>query len=116
MEDFIKVESLEHALELNGETLERFNWRTERDSDGEKAGKELEAIAKAINNGKVLKVEEFRYWPVFIGSGSDFLFHHYDYVYSSSHVCARLTVNCGDAVIFFGKQHLAIWQRYIEGQ
>lgn len=39
MKDFIKVTSLEHALQLNGETIEQFNHRTQFDDDVQRAGK-----------------------------------------------------------------------------
>lgn len=72
--EFVNAMSLEEALTLNGETVEQFNYRTERDSDGEKAGKELAAISKAINGGKHMDytdTDEEKWLPVFraVGSG-----------------------------------------------
>lgn len=121
MEKFIKVMSLEEALKINGETVEQFNWRTERDSDGERAGKELDAIAKGMNNGKHLDYKDTSVWkcfPVFraVGSGSGFVFNDFAHARSFSYVGARHLVINGDAAEFFGTQHRETWNRYINGQ
>jgi hypothetical protein len=121
MKKFVKVMSLEEALTLNGETVEQFNYRTERDSDGEKAGKELDAMSKAINGGEHMDYKDTRVpkWsPVFwsVGSGSGFAFYYSHCVISNSYVGARHTVFSEEASDFFGTQHADTWNRYINGQ
>jgi len=119
--EFNKPTSLQEALDFNGETLEQFNHRTQFDTDGQKAGKELEVIALAINKGKVLTYKDTsyrKYFPVFwsVGSSRGFAYNSYDYNAANSLVGARLTVVSAEAAKFFGTQHLSIWDRYINGQ
>lgn len=78
--------------------------------DRQKAGKELESIAKAINNGQIFKKGEWRYWPVFVGPGiSDFVVIGSDVNYGSN-----FPVSSKKAAESFLKEHLAIWQRYTQ--
>lgn len=121
MKKFIKVMSLKEALKLNGETLEQFNHRTERDTDGQKAGKELEVLSYAINGGKHMDYKDTsvrKWFPLFwsVGSGRGFAFDRSSFAYSFSHVSARHTVISEEASDFFGTQHKDIWDRYINGQ
>lgn len=115
MKDFIKVTSLEHALQLNGETIEQFNHRTQFDDDVQRAGKELEVIAYAINRGRSMKLRERRYHPVFVRFGACLAFNYSGCYYSFSNVNARHTVISMEASDYFGEQHVSIWQRYMEG-
>lgn len=115
-----KPETLEEALAYNGETMEQFNARTVFDTDGQKAGKELEAVALALNEGKPMDYKDTsvgKYFPVFwaVGSGRGFSFLSCGYVFSRSVVGARLCVRDGDTATYFGKQFISIWDRYING-
>lgn len=110
------LDSFEAALEINGETIEEFNKRTEHDDDQERAGKELAAIYKAIRQGN----EDGRYYPYFnnpnrSGSGSGFSFDAYGYVCVYSFVGARLTADTAEKATFVGKKFTSIYQRYING-
>lgn len=115
-QDFVKVESLEHALQLNLVTMEEFNHRTQFDTDGQRAGKELEEIAYAINGGRVMGHDEERHYPCFGGYLAVFDFEGSYCIKADLRTDHHLTVCSAAAAYFFGTQHLPIWKRYVEGK
>lgn len=113
--EYQKIDSLQAALDHNGKTKEQFDYETERDTDAQKAGKEIEEICKAVRNGN----KDGRYYPWFRSAGSARGFScngcYCDHVYSF--VGARHTVDCAEKAIFIGKHpaFLPIWDRHING-
>lgn len=109
------IDSLQAALDHNGKTKEQFDFETERDTDAQKAGKEIEEICKAVRNGN----KEGRYYPWFWSAGSarGFSYCGYDCDRGLSIVGARHTVDCAEKAIFIGKHpaFLPIWDRHING-
>lgn len=108
------ITSFEKALEYTGETIEQFNHRTQFDTDQQRAGKEIEVIAEAIRQGQK---GEYDYYPWFWSARSSrgFSFRDYDYVNSNSSVASRHTVDSAEKATFMGKQHINIYDRYING-
>jgi len=113
-----RITTLEAALAYNGKTQERFDWETERDTDQQKATKELEEIALALREGKELEMGARWYYPwmrkpVAAGSGSRFSYDGYDYVSDDSDVGARLSVDTSEKAIYMGKQFPSIYTRHL---
>lgn len=111
-----RIKSHQDALDWKGETIEDFNWRTERDTDQQKATKELEDIADALRDGNELG--SYWYYPYFKkvakpGSGVGFAYHGYYYDDDRSYVCARLCVDTADKAIYMGKQFESIYNRHL---
>lgn len=109
-----RIKTLEDALEYNGKTVEQFNWETERDSDAQKADKELEEIALALREGKQLTIGQKWYYPYFYkptGSSSSFSYHDYGYAHVNAFVGARRSVDTSEKAIYMGKQFAAIYTR-----
>lgn len=109
-----RIKTLEDALEYNGKTVEQFNWETERDSDAQKADKELEEIALALREGKQLTIGQKWYYPYFYkptGSSSSFSCRGYCYDFDYAFVGARRSVDTSEKAIYMGKQFAAIYTR-----
>ncbi|MGJ1305152.1 hypothetical protein [Sphingobacterium multivorum] len=109
-----RIKTLEDALEYNGKTVEQFNWETERDSDAQKADKELEEIALALREGKQLTIGQKWYYPYFYkptGSSSSFSCRDYYYDNDNAIVGARRSVDTSEKAIYMGKQFAAIYTR-----
>ncbi|HWK58137.1 MAG TPA: hypothetical protein VNQ80_12395 [Parapedobacter sp.] len=108
------IVSVEKALEYRGETIEQFNYRTQFDTDQQRAGKELEVIAEAIRQGQK---GDYDYYPWFNSARSarGFSFGDYRCAYSVSCVASRLTVDSSEKATFMGKTHIGIYDRYING-
>lgn len=113
------IVSLEKALEYTGESIQHFNYRTQFDTDQQRAGKELEVIAEAIRQGNELGQEEGDCWyyPWFNAARSarGFSFDGDDHDNSSSLVAARLCVETPEKATFMGKQHIDTYNRYVNG-
>lgn len=111
-----RIDSLEAALAYNGKTIERFNWETERDTDAQKADKEIEEIALALREGKELAMDQRWYYPYFkrdAGSSSSFSFCAYHYADDHAGVGARRSVDTSEKAIYMGKQFISIYNRSI---
>lgn len=111
-----RIKTLQDALDYNGKTLERFNWETERDTDQQKATKELEEIATALREGKNLEMQDYWYYPYFekpAGLGSGFSYFDYRYVFTLSSVGARLCVDTSEKATYMGKQFISIYNRHL---
>ncbi len=109
-----RIKTLEDALEYNGKTVEQFNWETERDSDAQKADKELEEIALALREGKPLTIGQKWYYPYFYkptGSSSSFSYDDYGFDLDDACVGARRSVDTSEKAIYMGKQFAAIYTR-----
>lgn len=111
-----RIKTLEDALEYNGKTVERFNYETERDTDTQRAGKELEEIAKALREGKALKMNQRWYYPwMYKPTGSAVGFSYGDSYYDLDYafVGARLSVDTPEKAIYMGKQFAHIYTRHL---
>lgn len=109
-----RIKTLEDALEYNGKTVAQFNWETERDSDAQKADKEIEEIATALREGKTLEMGQKWYYPYFYkptGSSSSFSYDDYLCVGVGAHVGARRSVDTPEKAIYMGKQFASIYTR-----
>lgn len=110
-----QIDSLKAALDYNGETEEQFNWRTERDTDQQKADKEWEAICLALREGKELEMGAKWYYPYALkptaGSGSGFSFRGFDYGFGYSTVGARHSLDTSEKAIYAGKKFISILTR-----
>lgn len=110
-----RIKTLQDALDWKGETLEQFKFRTERDTDQQKATKELELIAEALREGEPLGEKWF--YPYFVkpkaGSGSGFSFSGYGCDGDLSYVGARLCVDTSEKAIYMGKQFIEIYNRHL---
>src|SRR5690606_11939252 len=78
-----RIKTLDDALEYNGKTREQFEYETERDTDSQRADKEIEEIAEALREGKELEMGQRWYYPVFrkpTGSSCSFSYDdcHFD--------------------------------------
>ncbi len=112
--DFRNITSLEAALLFNGKTKEQFENETERDTDGQKATKELEEIALAIREGKHLSMKHRWYYPYFErNSVGGFSCDGYYCDCAYSYVGARLSVDSSEKAIFMGKTFEAIYNRHL---
>lgn len=112
-----RIISLPAALAYNGKTQEQFDWETERDTDQQKATKELEEIALALREGKELEMGDKWYYPWMrkpvAGSGSRFSCSGYVYGHVCSNVGARLSVDTSEKAIYMGKQFPEIYTRHL---
>lgn len=112
-----RITSVEAALEYNGKSLERFAWETERDTDQQKADKELEEVCRALREGKELRMEDAWFYPRMLrpdaGSGSGFSYAGYFYDRDGSGVGARHCVDTSDKAIYLGKQFSALLTRVL---
>ncbi|MBB2149154.1 hypothetical protein [Pedobacter gandavensis] len=110
-----RIQTLLDALDYNGETMEQFNWRTERDTDQQKADKEWEAICLALREGKELEMGAKWYYPYALkpeaGSGSGFSYGGYGCAYVCSGVGARHSLDTSEKAIYAGKQFISILTR-----
>jgi len=110
-----RIDSLEAALDYNGETIEQFNWRTERDTDAQRADKEWEAICLALREGKELEMGAYWYYPYVLkpkaGSGSGFSYYDYHYDGAYSVVGARHSLDTADKAVYAGKKFISILTR-----
>ncbi|GAB1462205.1 hypothetical protein [Pedobacter sp.] len=112
--DYTDIKTLQNALDYNGKTLKQFNWETERDTDQQKATKELEEIAKALRLGNELTMTDTWYYPYFRrNSVSGFSFNDYDCDRAYSIVSSRLCVENSDKAIYMGKQFIEIYNRHL---
>lgn len=111
-----QIDSLQAALDYNGKTLERFLWETERDTDQQKATKELEEIATALKEGKELEMGDYWYYPYFrkpAGSGSGFSFDDCSCDHVGSAVGSRLCVDSSEKATYMGNQFTSIYTRHL---
>lgn len=109
-----RIDSLEAALKYNGKTMEQFNHETERDTDGQRAGKELEEIALALREGKELDMSQKWYYPYFRrAAGSVAGFSCGDYACDYSTVGARICVDTTEKAVYMGKKFTDIYTRYL---
>lgn len=111
-----RIDSVEAALEYNGKTRQQFDWETERDNDAQKAGKELEEIAKALREGKPLEMGHRWYYPWFnkpSGSSRSFSVCDYFCACGLAVVGARLSVDTSDKALYMGKKFADIYTRYL---
>lgn len=109
-----RIDSLQAALDYNGKTMERFNWETERDTDAQKAEKEIEEIALALREGKELTMDQRWYYPYFernTGSAVGFSFNDYFFDVGCALVGARRSVDTSEKAIYMGQQFIAIYNR-----
>lgn len=113
-----RIKSFQDALDYNGETLEQFEHRTQFDTPGQKAGKQLEVIALALNQGTPRSRTDRWYYPWFerVSSGVGLSFGGFvaDGGYAS--VGSRLCVNSRENAIHFGKEFIELWSLYIYGK
>ncbi|WP_312139480.1 hypothetical protein [Sphingobacterium sp.] len=109
------IVDLPSALAFNGKTQEQFDWETERDTDAQRADKELEEIATALREFKPLSMSERWYCPYFerqnTGSFSSFSFCAYNCDIDYAGVCARHCVDTSEKAIYMGKQFIKIYNR-----
>lgn len=110
-----RIKSLQDALDYNGETRAQFDLRTQYDTPGQKAGKVLEAVALALNEGKRLTKEDRWYYPWLerVASGVGLSFSDYDIAYDCAVVGARLCVNSSEKARHMGRTFLAEYAEYI---
>ncbi|HMR18383.1 MAG TPA: hypothetical protein PKA53_03705, partial [Sphingobacterium sp.] len=102
------------ALTYNGKTRERFDWETERDTDAQKADKELEEVATALREGKPLEMGERWYYPIFnrpTGSSRSFSVDGYLYDDDYAAVGARHSVDTSEKALYMGRQFIEIYNR-----
>lgn len=102
-----RIDSLQAALDYKGETMEQFNWRTERDTDQQRADKEWEVICFALREGKDLEMGAKWFHPYLRKSGSGFSYGYY-YVIDYSGVGARHSVDTAEKAIYAGKKFISI--------
>ncbi|AIM37411.1 hypothetical protein KO02_12465 [Sphingobacterium sp. ML3W] len=111
-----QIDSLDAALEYNGKTKERFNWETERDTDAQKAEKEIEEIALALREGKELEMGQRWYYPYFLKpTGPAVGFSSYGYLCDDgiARVGARRSVDTSEKAIYMGKKFIDIYNRLL---
>lgn len=110
-----RITTFQDALDFNGETLEQFEHRTQFDTPGQKAGKSLEVIALALNEGTPRSRTDRWYYPWFervsSGVGLSCIDDGYDDEYAI--VRSRLCVNSRENAIHFGKQFIELWSLYL---
>lgn len=109
-----QIKTLDDALAYNGKTKEQFAWETERDSDAQKADKELEEIALALREGKPLTMGQRWYYPYFnkpTGSSVGFSYLGYFCDCDDAVVGARHSVDTAEKAIYMGKQFVDIYTR-----
>lgn len=113
-----RIKSFQDALDYNGETLEQFEHRTQFDTPGQKAGKQLEVIALALNEGTPRSRTDRWYYPWFDRVSSGVGLSYYDYVFGLEYasVGSRLCVNSRENAIHFGKEFIELWSLYIYGK
>ena len=113
-----RIKSFQDALDYNGETLEQFEHRTQFDTPGQKAGKQLEAIAMALNEGTPRSRTDRWYYPWFerVSSGVGLSYGDFVYDYEYADVGSRLCVNSRENAIHFGKQFIELWSLYLYGK
>jgi hypothetical protein len=113
-----QITSLQTALDYNRETLEQFEYRTQFDTPGQKAGKALEVIAISLNEGKPLSKIERWYYPLFerVSNGVRISFYGYDSDRAYADVGSRLCVNSRQKAIHFGKNFIELWSTYLYEQ
>jgi len=109
------IKTFQDALDFKGETLEQFNWRTERDSPGEKSGKALEVWAYAIRGGKALTKEDYWYYPWFnrTSSPSGLAYYVFSFGGTDADVGSRLCVCDADQTKHFAEVAIDDWSTYI---
>lgn len=118
---FNKVESFEHACEILGEDankLPEVSHLEVSDAEYQIAVFKLTKIIKAINNGwKADRSDrsQWKYFPVFVGSGSGFSYHYYGCADSSSYVGARLELCSPEAVRYAADRFLDLYSIIING-
>lgn len=112
-----RIKSFQDALDYNGETLEQFEHRTYFDTPGQKAGKQLEVIALALNKGIHRSRTDRWYYPWFerVSSGVCLSFNDFAIDYQVAFVGSRLCVNSRENAIHFGEQFIELWSLYIYG-
>lgn len=111
-----RIDSVEAALKYNGKTVAQFEHETERDTDTQRAGKELEEIAKALREGKKLTMEQRWYYPYFrkpTGSSVGFSYRDYNFDPGTAGVSARLSVDTSEKAIYMGRKFASIYTRYL---
>lgn len=109
-----QIKTLDDALAYNDKTKEQFAWETERDSDAQKADKELEEIALALREGKPLEIGQRWYYPYFnkpTGSSVGFSCRVYFCDIDIAFVGARHSVDTSEKAIYMGKQFIDIYNR-----
>lgn len=108
------IDTVEAALKYNGKTKERFEWETERDTDAQKADKELEEIALALREGKELAMGDKWFYPIMrkpAGSVAGFSYVGYYCGSDYSFVGARHSVDTPAKAIYMGKKFAEIYTR-----
>lgn len=110
-----RITTFQDALDFNGETLEQFEHRTQFDTPGQKAGKSLEVIALALNEGTPRSRTDRWYYPWFerVSSGVGLSSSVYGYDDGLALVGSRLCVNSRENAIHFGKQFIELWSLYL---
>jgi hypothetical protein len=110
-----RIKSLQDALDYNGETRAQFDLRTQYDTPGQKAGKALEAVALALNEGKRLTKEDRWYYPWLErgASGVGLSFGVFGGVIGLASVSARLCVNSSEKARHMGRTFLAEYAEYM---
>lgn len=110
-----RITTFQDALDFNGETLEQFEHRTQFDTPGQKAGKSLEVIALALNEGTPRSRTDRWYYPWFerVSSGVGLSFHGCGRDDGYAFVGSRLCVNSSDNARHFGKQFIELWSLYL---
>ena len=107
-----RIKTLDDALEYNGVSKSHFEEMTKCDTDGQRAGKELEQIAKALREGKPLRMDQEWYYPYFKRTLGSFSFCTYC-CHDGAGIGARLSVDSSDKAIYMGKQFVDIYNRYL---
>lgn len=110
-----RITTFQDALDFNGETLEQFEHRTQFDTPGQKAGKSLEVIALALNEGTPRSRTDRWYYPWFerVSSGVGLSYLDFVYAYEYANVGSRLCVNSSDNARHFGEQFIELWSLYL---
>lgn len=113
-----RIKTVQDALDYNGETREQFDFRTQYDTPGQKAGKALEAVALALNEGNRLTKEDRWYYPWLerVASGVGLSFYDFGIDYGSADVGARLCVNSSEKARHMGQNFLPEYAEYMYGE
>lgn len=110
-----RIKTVQDALDYNGETREQFDFRTQYDTPGQKAGKALEAVALALNEGKRLTKEDRWHYPWLerVASGVGLSFLGCGGAYGRADVGDRLCVNSSEKARHMGRTFLPEYAEYM---
>jgi hypothetical protein len=113
-----QIKSFEDALAYNGVSMEEFTKNTAFDLPHQVAGKKIEQIALALNEGVRMQYDGSTslYYPYFsVGSGVGFSSYGFCYDNSDSVVGSRLCYRTRELAIYAGKQFASIYEEYLNG-